>query len=311
LPRTGSLTAYAVAVALVAVGVLLRFPIEQMAGERSPPPYMTLYPAIVIAAFAGGIRVGFAAMIASALCAWLLWLPPPTEGQITPVRAVTGALFLFTGSVTVLICGAARLLLDEVAADEEERARIARESVHRIKNLLAVIQSISHKIGAAAGDVKTYRERLDQRLSALAVAQDILLKGDWSDVPISDLIRSTLAPFLPNPRLELRLAETTVVPKAAVTGLSMALYELATNSMKYGALASPTGLVRLETTTHDGRFSLDWREIGLAHVAMGDSAGLGSSLIRTALAGIEDSAVRYDVAPQSVSCSFEWPLVRS
>jgi hypothetical protein len=67
-------------------------------------------------------------------------------------------------------------------------------------------------------------------------------------------------------------------------------------------------LVRVETHLHDGHFSLDWREIGLAHVAMGESAGLGSSLIRSALSGIEDGAVRYDVAPQSVSCVFEWPV---
>jgi two-component sensor histidine kinase len=310
LPRTGSVHAYAVAGCLVVLGVLLRLPLEAIAGSQPLPPYITLYPSVVLAAFAGGIRAGFAAMLAGALAAWLLWVGPPTPGTVA-VRGATGIIFLFTGTVTVLVSGFARLLLDEIAAKEAALAHTARESVHRIKNLLAVIQSISRKLSGEAPDVETYRERLDARLGALAVAQDILLKRDWSDVDLNELVRSTLGPFLPNSRLELHPGPTVQVPKNAVTPLSMALYELATNSVKYGALASPTGFVRLETRAHDGRCSLEWREIGLEHVALGESAGLGATLIRTALSSIEDATVVYDVSPQSVACVFEWPALAS
>ncbi|MGD9968138.1 MAG: sensor histidine kinase [Hyphomonadaceae bacterium] len=308
LPRTGSIAAYVVALALVGFGVLLRFPLDAMAGGEPLPPYITLYPMVMIAAFAGGIRAGLAAMIAAALGAWSLWLAPPTQGPINALRAATGIIFLFTGAATVLLCGFARLLLDEVAASEEARTRMARESVHRIKNLLAVIQSISRKIGRDAPDVASYRERLDARLGALAVAQDILLKRDWNDVDLNDLLRSTLGPFLPNPRLELHRGPSVAVPKEAVTPLSMALYELATNSAKYGALANPDGFVRLEARLHDGRCALEWREVGLAQMAVGESAGLGAALIRTALSSVEDATVVYDVSPQSVACVFEWPV---
>ena len=129
-------------------------------------------PAIVVAAFAGGIRVGFAAILFSALGAWIFWIGPPTEGAITPVRILTGLVFLLTGAATVIASGFARLLLDEVAEREEALARTTRESVHRIKNLLAVIQSISRKISMSAPDVNVYRERLDARLGALATAQE-------------------------------------------------------------------------------------------------------------------------------------------
>lgn len=308
LPRTGSLQAYLVAGALVAFGVLLRFPLDQLAGGQALPPYITLYPMIVMAAFAGGIRAGFAAIIAAALSAWSLWVSPPTAGSIDPLRAATGFIFLFTGAATVLICGFARLLLDEVAASEEARTRMARESVHRIKNLLSVIQSISRKISKDADDVASYRDRLDARLGALAIAQDILLKREWADVDLNELVRSTLGPFLPNPRLEFHSGPSVTVPKQAVTQLSMALYELATNSAKYGALANPDGLVRLDSRVHDGRCALEWREVGLAQMAVGESAGLGASLIRTALSSIEDATVVYEVSPQSVACVFDWPV---
>lgn len=307
LPRTGSLAAYLLALALVTVGVLLRFPLDQLAGGQPLPPYITLYPFVVVSAFMGGIRVGFAAMLLSALAAWLLWVGP-NAGPLTTLRLATAILFLVTGAATVVAAGLARLLLDKVAASEEARARVARESVHRIKNLLAVVQSISRKISADAADVQSYRARLDARLNALAIAQDMLLKNEDVDVSLDTLIQASLGPFLANPRLELIGGPPVVVPKRAASSLSMALYELATNSAKYGALASSEGHVRLESRIYEGRCSLEWREIGLAHVAMSGSAGLGTTLIRTALASIEDATVLYDVSPQSVACVFEWPL---
>lgn len=306
LPKTGSLSAFAFAAVLVALGALLRFPLDQI--SQSPlPPYLTLYPAIVIAAFAGGIRVGVAAMVASAATAWLLWVAPPIPGQLTPDRIMTGFVFLFTGAITVASSGLARNFLDELALAEATRDQAARESVHRIKNLIAVVQAISRKISANAGDVQTYRDRLDARLNALATAQDMLIKRNGDGVVSSELVRSALAPFLPNPRLELVEQATAVVPSGAVTGLSMALYELATNSLKYGALASPNGIVRIETRRDPESFYIEWREAGLAHVAVGESAGLGSRLIRSALAALPDGSVRYTIAPQAVSCIFSWP----
>jgi two-component sensor histidine kinase len=307
LPSTGSLSGYAIAMALVAIGVLLRFPLDELAGGQPLPPYLTLYPMIVLSAFVGGMRVGFAAMIASALTAWLLWVGP-AAGPLTPLRVATAIIFLFTGTATVLVCGFARMLLDEVARLEQSRAVTAHESVHRIKNLLAVIQSISRKISSETTDVMSYRDMLDARLNALAIAQDILLKRDWGEVQLNDLVRATLGPFLANPRLDVKPMPEVLVPKSAVTTLSMALYELATNSAKYGALASPTGYVKLDAHLHGGRCALEWREIGLAQVAMGNSAGLGATLIRNALTGVGDATVLYDLSPQSVACVFEWPV---
>lgn len=306
LPQTGSLPAYLFAALAVAFGILLRFPLDQI--SQSPlPPYITLYPAIVIASFAGGIRVGVAAMIASAAIAWLLWIAPPLPSGMTPNRIMTGVVFLFTGAITVTCSGLARNFLDELTLAEAMRDQAARESVHRIKNLIAVVQAISRKIAATSDDTQIYRERLDARLNALAIAQDMLIKRNGDGVESSHLIQSALAPFLPNPHLEIVEAAKTTVPSSVVTSLSMALYELATNSMKYGALSSPSGIVRIETSQHEDTFCLAWRETGLAHVAVGESAGLGTRLIRSALAPLPAALVRYDITPQAVSCVFTWP----
>ena len=101
------------------------------------------------------------------------------------------------------------------------------------------------------------------------------------------------------------------MPKRAVTPLSMALYELATNSAKYGALASPSGYVRLRCAClrDDARWSgvksvwRTWRW-EIARVLAQRSFG-------SALSSIEDATVLYDDSPQSVACVFEWPATDS
>jgi two-component sensor histidine kinase len=306
LPRVASPLAFAVAAALIAAGVVLRLGLDSV-GDRPLPPYITLYPAIVLSAFIGGIRVGLFAAAASAIAVWFLWMPPGSLQTSLPMQIITGLVYLLTGALTVVTSGLARLLLDDVIASEEDHARTARESVHRIKNLLAVVQSISRKVSQQATDVGLYRDTLEARLRSLATAQDILLRRDWGDVKLAELVQSTLGPFLPNPRLEVKADAPIIVPRQAVTQLSMALYELATNSLKYGALSNPNGFVRLEARRDQGRCFLEWREIGLTNVDAGNAPGLGATLIRSALSSIQDAWVRYDVTPQAISCVFDWP----
>lgn len=309
-PSTGSLTAYIVALFIIAFGVLAHFALDQIAHETLPP-YITLYPVIVISAFAGGMRVGDFAVVVSAAVAWLLWIGPQDGAPASALRIAIAVVYLVNAAIVVLACGLARLLLDDVLADHPERERAARESVHRIKNLITIVQSLSRKISNSADSVPIYRERLDARLGALAVAQDMLLKRDWGAIGIREVVQSTLGPFLPNPRLEVSISTEMPAPSGAAGPLSLALYELATNSMKYGALASSGGFVRLEARLEEDRCTLAWRETGLAQIAIGESAGLGSLPIRSALESAEDASVHYQIGPQNVSCVFEWPLQHS
>lgn len=306
LPKRGSLFASVLAVALVAAAVLLRLPLDQLS-QGPLPPFITLYPAIVLAAFLGGIRVGLGAMLGSAIAAWALWLAPPAPSALTPDRIVTGAVFLMTGAITVLTSGLARMLLDELALAEQSRAQVARESVHRIKNLIAVVQAMSRKISASSEDVGAYRDRLDARLCALAIAQDVLIARDGCAVDLDQLVASALAPFLPNPRLDVAVANDAALPNEVITPLCMALYELATNSMKYGALTNPAGRVRLEGRQFDDRYILAWRETGLTPTAHTPSAGFGSQLVRSALSRLDGGSVEYAITSDSVSCVFSWP----
>ena len=90
-------------------------------------------------------RVGAAAALVGGLVAWWLWVRPYAQDGVQYSVLVLAAYVLAMG-VTVATCGLARLLLDDISALEAERTKQARETVHRIKNLIAVVQAIAFKV---------------------------------------------------------------------------------------------------------------------------------------------------------------------
>jgi two-component sensor histidine kinase len=176
--------------------------------------------------------------------------------------------------------------------------------VHRIKNLIAVVQAIIRKVYREAQTTEQYRDILSERMHGLEIAQRILVEQDWQDARLGTLIDSALAPFLPNPGLTLRRGPEATIPAECVRGLSMALYELCTNAMKYGALAEGRGPVLLTWNTEGGKVVLDWEEKTVTDPQHTD--GFGATLIRVALAGHPDARVEYRVDPDGIYASFQW-----
>jgi two-component sensor histidine kinase len=310
LPRTNSLGAYFAAALVVAGATLIRFPLDDLAGEPLPP-YITFYPALVIASLCGGPRVGFLTAAATLLLAWYLWLPVPYSFVIAGARTpLTLGIYAVSSSLLASVVGLARLMLDQVAANEAERALSARESVHRIKNLIAVVQALTSKIAREAKTPEEFKEVMSKRLEALGAAQNVLVREDWNDVDLRQVIEGALAPFLPNPGLILKAGPDVVVPARHVNGLCMALYELSTNAMKYGALSDGQGPVSLSWRCEGEACQLEWREMRKGDTAA-ETSGFGSVLIKTALSNAPNTHVDYVFTPREVVAAFRWPAQRA
>ncbi|WP_052214249.1 PAS domain S-box protein [Belnapia sp. F-4-1] len=158
----------------------------------------------------------------------------------------------------------AALVLDVTVrkAEEERRALLMREVDHRAKNALAVV-------GAAlrltrAPDVPTFQRIALGRISALARAQTLLAQDRWRGADLRTLVEGELAPFVGEvgPRVEVNGA-SVVLPPGAAQPVAMALHELATNAVKYGALSVATGRVSVSWRFDDealGRLRLRWAE---------------------------------------------------
>jgi two-component sensor histidine kinase len=206
------------------------------------------------------------------------------------------------------VVGNARLTFDVANASRTEQEYAARESVHRIKNLLAVVQAIIRKVFREVETTEQYRDILSERMRGLEISQRILVEQNWQDARVGALIDSALAPFLPNPGLKLRRGPEATIPAECVRGLSMALYELCTNAMKYGALAEGRGPVSLTWKIEGAKVVLDWEEKTATDPRHVD--GFGATLIRIALSGHPGATVDYRVEADGVYASFEWPHTR-
>jgi PAS domain S-box-containing protein len=164
--------------------------------------------------------------------------------------------------------------------EQAERIRLLLMEVnHRSKNLLTTIQAIARR---SAPETEGFIARFEDRVRSLAINQDILVGREWREVPIEELVRLQLS-FIHDAPGEFRLGgpSLSLSPRAAEV-IGMALHELATNSLKYGALSSESGFVDIGWSRRDDGTGvmLWWRENDGPPVREPEHQGFGTTLIR-------------------------------
>ena len=149
---------------------------------------------------------------------------------------------------------------------QEEHLRIVlRELAHRSKNLLAVIQGIARQTAESAQTTQQFVSRFNGRIFSLSRAHDVLTDADWRGARIFDLVRSQIALYAENRLISVTLdGENGFLRPNAAQYVGLALHELTTNALKYGALSRDDGriVVRFEPSALGYRFS--WKETSSA-----------------------------------------------
>lgn len=154
---------------------------------------------------------------------------------------------------------------------------------------------------------------LEARLASLARAHDVLTEGGWSAVSMIAVVEGALAPFRTNSgrRFSVGGPEVRLTPRLALAFV-LALHELATNAVKYGALSTDKGRVILNWDVHDGETSdklwMRWEEIGGPPVSPPTQRGFGSRMIERALAAELGGKAEIEYRPKGVVFSIEAPL---
>jgi two-component sensor histidine kinase len=151
-----------------------------------------------------------------------------------------------------------------------------------VKNTLAPVQSIAHETLRGGAATREARDLLTARLLALSAAHDVLTSESWEGADMVEVVAAALRPY-DSTRYAAEGAPHRVGPRAALA-ISMALHELATNALKYGALSGNAGHVRVSwSATGDGGLTLTWREEGGPPVVPPTRVGFGSRLLRQGL----------------------------
>ncbi|WP_156927426.1 PAS domain S-box protein [Leisingera methylohalidivorans] len=173
---------------------------------------------------------------------------------------------------------------DRKAAQEHQNI-LMHELSHRSKNQLAVVGAIARQTARTAGSMQDFRALLEQRLNGLAVSIDLLVKQSWTGASLRDLIDKQLEAFAGGgERLE-RDGPEVVLNSNEAEVIGLAMHELSTNCVKYGAWSTPEGKVHVEWgfETHDEKkvLRLSWTERGGPPVSAPEKTGFGQTVIKS------------------------------
>jgi len=184
---------------------------------------------------------------------------------------------------------------------DETREMLAGEMSHRVKNLFTIASALTAIAARSAATTTEMARDLMQRLTALGRAHDLARPnpgGTESKADLGDLLTVLLAPYGDKEgtgdRIHISVPELRV-GEAAATTLALVVHELATNSIKYGALSAADGTLDVSCAAHNGDLTLVWTERGGPPVAVPRGpTGFGSKLVAQSMAGQFGGYVAYD-----------------
>jgi two-component sensor histidine kinase len=202
------------------------------------------------------------------------------------------------------------------ALQSERRLQLmVNELNHRVMNSLTTVQAVAAQTFRAAGSVQEAQEALSGRIQALARAHDVLTETRWDTAELLEIIQGAVSPYITpgHERIQLDGPAAPLSPKAAVC-LSLALYELATNAAKHGALSNEGGTVTVDWTLsrqdETGRqiLKLDWTERGGPTVAQPRRRGFGMGLLQRSLPADLNGTVEVDFGAEGLTCAIQAPI---
>jgi len=209
------------------------------------------------------------------------------------------------------IVGASKIARDITARKQAQLAQtlLLRELNHRTKNLLAVADSIVRQTSRTSPPEEMV-DRISRRLHALSVSQDLMIDSEWRGADITNIIRWQLASIIDDyaSRIKLTGPLCTLTPRTA-QALGLAIFELATNALKFGSLSAKAGTVHIVWSIGDNagmrEFHISWRELGGPSVIAPIHSGFGSTIIERMVARSLLGSAKVTYAPAGLI----WELV--
>ncbi len=198
---------------------------------------------------------------------------------------------------------------------QDRQQILLSELQHRTRNLLALVQAIARQTVKSSTSLADFSHQFESRLHALSRVQGLLARTDHGPVDLQQIVRAELEAHGPGDAADIGGPSVELAPNAA-QALALALHELATNAVKYGALSQPGKLAvkwRLRQEDGDAHVILNWRETG---VTMPDPAGegrrkgYGRELIERALPYQLNAITNLEFTSDGVRCTVELPLER-
>lgn len=196
---------------------------------------------------------------------------------------------------------------------EEQRRVLSAELQHRMKNLMAVVNSVVLLTARTSDSVIAFRDTLQERLLSVERSNSPLLTENASDADLHALLSAELAAYS-DPSSDNTVLEgpSVSVPARLVVALSLIAHELATNSAKHGALGNENRQVRITWSLQEEAkqqcLFLRWEETGGVGLTAPLTQGFGTKLIEQSLCKAIRGKVQFDYQPHGLDWRLELPL---
>ncbi|MGB6229656.1 MAG: HWE histidine kinase domain-containing protein [Litorimonas sp.] len=196
----------------------------------------------------------------------------------------------------------------DLVTHQRQQDLMIAELNHRVKNILALIRSLSRQAKASSGSLESYAQALEQRISALAAAHDLAVSNTMQGVSLRGILATELRPYSGDDGAQYLLSGPLVGLRPDVAPIiALVFHEIVTNAAKYGALSTQDGVVRARWSVSEDGLTFSWREMGGPPVVPPTRHGFGRSLIERAIPYEFDGHVALDYAESGVTFEFSLP----
>jgi two-component sensor histidine kinase/PAS domain-containing protein len=220
-----------------------------------------------------------------------------------------GRVYQRDGAGKPLVMMGVNIDVTDARAAAEQTRLLLRELNHRVKNTLAMIQSLARQTMRQKPDPQLFIDSFSGRLRTLSEAHALLSERDWSGIGLIELVHSQVEPYLlDSPEQLVMKGEDVQLPPDHALGLGLVLHELASNAEKYGALSNSHGEVTVSWTVENGCLYVTWKEVGGPRIENLPEAGFGSRLIQRGLDKVLDSSVSLSFPPEGAEARIVMPL---
>jgi two-component sensor histidine kinase/GAF domain-containing protein len=202
---------------------------------------------------------------------------------------------------------------------EERQKLLVNELNHRVKNTLVSVQSIASQTLRTTDTPEAFRDAFEGRIMALSHTHDLLTQQNWQGASLREIFDFELEAFAARDRIAFDYARDVQLSPKATVALGMAIHELTTNALKYGALSVPGGGVRAAWGPEPGgpessgpesepRLRLTWTEHGGPPVVAPRRHGFGARLLEKGLAGELSAQVSLAYDSLGLVCTMRLPI---
>jgi two-component system CheB/CheR fusion protein len=222
------------------------------------------------------------------------------DGQLVNISLTVSPIFDNSGK----IIGASKIARDitDRTRREEQITLLAREADHRTKNLLALAQATVHLSQGETPDA--LKAAIEGRLRALAHAHALLARSRWAGADLRALVTEELSPYCQDdPDRAWIEGPSLMLEQQAAQAMAVAVHELTTNAVKYGALSTPKGRVSIEWSCDPARrLTFRWIETGGPPAALPKRQGFGARVMERIIQGQLNGELKFDWRQEGVVC---------